>query len=168
MPKHGIHIAGENVPNVARMLKTQLGPGGLLTSQQVIGAESSVMMASRDPGYHSRPHRHDCEQLNYVTEGEGWIFSGDEGFLFRQGDFFRIPRGEFHWSWNRGSEPFGLIEFHTPGLDIREEDERLYLLRDDESERYPLVVNEHLSEEEGVALMTRLEREVLGESYYDE
>lgn len=44
------------------------------------------MIASRAPGYHTRPHAHESEQINYVLEGEIWFFVEDKGFLCRKGD----------------------------------------------------------------------------------
>jgi gentisate 1,2-dioxygenase len=74
------------------------------------------MVATRQPEYHSRPHAHDSEQLNYVLEGELYVFVNDDGFLAKQGDIFRIPRNAIHWSWVKGSIPCVLLETHTPPL----------------------------------------------------
>lgn len=89
---------------------------GMIASKVAYGLESSLIVATRFPGYHSIPHVHDAEQLNWVLEGELWIFVGEEGFLARQGDFFRIPRNAVHWSWVQGSGPCTLVEAHAPGL----------------------------------------------------
>ena len=69
------------------------------------GNDSSIMIATRPPGFHSKPHYHDSEQLNYVADGEMWIFIDKEGFPLKKGDFFRIPRNAVHWSWNRSDKP---------------------------------------------------------------
>ena len=90
--------------------------GGELRTQQVLGSESSMTIATRTPGYHSQPHAHDCEQLNYVSRGEVWVFVEHEAFHLRVGDFLRVPPSAMHWAWNRSSEDVELIEVHTPGL----------------------------------------------------
>lgn len=80
------------------------------------GRHVNLMVAHRPPGYHSRPHAHDAEQLNYVQEGEVWFFVGERGYHLRQRDFFRVPRGAVHWMWNRTNRPLVLIEAHTPSM----------------------------------------------------
>ncbi len=55
------------------------------------GNECSLMWATRAPGYHTTPHAHEAEQINYVLEGEIWFFVEEHGFLCKAGDFQRIP-----------------------------------------------------------------------------
>jgi mannose-6-phosphate isomerase-like protein (cupin superfamily) len=86
------------------------------TTKAVYGNSSSLMIATRPVGYHSRPHVHDCEQLNWLQAGELWVFVNDRAFQLKTGDFLRVPAGEPHWSWNKSAEPCTLIEVHTPGL----------------------------------------------------
>ncbi len=90
--------------------------GGSIGAQIVYGRESSVMVATRQPGYHSKPHRHDAEQLNYVLQGELYVFVDVGGFLAKEGDVFRVPRNAIHWSWVQGTKPCVLLESHSPGL----------------------------------------------------
>lgn len=92
-----------------------------LQSKVVYGLCGSLMCASRDGGYHSKPHVHDCEQLNVLTRGRltGYILdeAGEaQSFEIQAGDFWRIPRMAVHWSWNQSSEECELIELHTPGM----------------------------------------------------
>lgn len=82
----------------------------------VSGRVVNLMVAHRPPRYHSRPHAHDAEQLNYVLEGEAWFFVGERGYHVRQGDFFRVPAGAVHWLWNRTDRPLVLIEAHGPTM----------------------------------------------------
>ena len=56
----------------------------------VYGNEANMMVATRSPGYHSKPHKHIPEQLNYVVEGELWIFIVDKAYHLKKGDFLRI------------------------------------------------------------------------------
>lgn len=90
--------------------------GGELRTKQVLGQNSSMMVASRSGGYHSEPHAHDCEQLNYVQRGEIWVFVEKTAYHLRAGDFLRIPPDAVHWAWNRSTDACELIEMHTPGL----------------------------------------------------
>lgn len=91
--------------------------GGELRTKQVTGTNSSMTIATRTPGYHSQPHFHDCEQINFVTRGEIWVFVEYQAFVLRKGDFLRIPPSAMHWAWNQSSdEDVELIELHTPGL----------------------------------------------------
>lgn len=109
------------VATLADIPETNLVPaqylsGGSIGAQIAYGRESSIMVATRQPQYHSKPHAHDSEQLNYVLEGELYVFVGDSGFLAKKGDVFRIPRNAIHWSWVQGSTPCVLLETHTPPL----------------------------------------------------
>lgn len=90
--------------------------GGSIGAKIAYGRELSLMVATRQPQYHSKPHSHDSEQLNYVLEGELYVFVGESGFLARKGDVFRIPRNLIHWSWVQGTTPCVLLETHTPPL----------------------------------------------------
>ncbi|MGV9387101.1 cupin domain-containing protein [Nonomuraea sp. NPDC003707] len=90
--------------------------GGELRTKQVLGQNSSLTIATRSAGYHSEPHSHDCEQLNYVQSGEIWVFVEDTAYHLRAGDFLRIPPSAVHWAWNRSDLSCELIEMHTPGL----------------------------------------------------
>ena len=74
------------------------------------------MIAVRAPGYHTKPHAHESEQINYVLEGEIWFFVEDRGFHCRQGDFQRIPANKTHWAWNRSNQNATVAEAHAPAL----------------------------------------------------
>jgi quercetin dioxygenase-like cupin family protein len=99
---------GENVLQVR---------GGRMSTKMVYGNDCNLMVAVRAPGYHSNPHVHDAEQINYVTEGEIWVFVKDRAFLVQAGDFFRIPRNAVHWAWNRSDRDCTIVEVHAPVVD---------------------------------------------------
>jgi quercetin dioxygenase-like cupin family protein len=105
----------DDVPETVLVPATHL-TGGSIGARIAYGTDASVMVATRQPGYHSKPHRHPAEQLNYVLEGELYVFVDDDGFLARKGDVFRIPRDATHWSWVQGTEECVLLEMHTPAL----------------------------------------------------
>jgi quercetin dioxygenase-like cupin family protein len=87
-----------------------------LMMRMIFGSDTSFMLATRDPGYHTKPHLHDAEQINYIVAGELWIFVEENGYRCVKGDLMRIPRNKVHWAWNRGSGPCVMLESHTPPL----------------------------------------------------
>ena len=56
----------------------------------------------------------DGDELDYVTDGEMWLFIGKTGFKVKAGDFVRIPGGEMHWAWVTGDKPCTMLHVHTP------------------------------------------------------
>jgi quercetin dioxygenase-like cupin family protein len=95
---------------------SQIDKGGALLAQMVFGSDTSFMVAERETGYHSPPHNHDAEQMNYVIDGSIWVFIGDSGFRAVKGDIFRIPRNAIHWAWVKDPGGCKLFETHTPPL----------------------------------------------------
>lgn len=108
-----LYVSAEDIHEQIVAMKVA---GGELRTKQILGQNCSLTVASRSPGYHSEPHVHDCEQLNYVQRGEIWVFIEDEAFHLTAGDFLRVPPGAVHWAWNRSRSDCELIEMHTPGL----------------------------------------------------
>lgn len=90
--------------------------GGSIGAKIVYGTDASMIVATREPGYHSKPHLHAAEQLNYVLAGELYVFIDRDGFLVKEGDLFRVPRNVVHWSWVQGTKPCVLLEMHAPPL----------------------------------------------------
>jgi quercetin dioxygenase-like cupin family protein len=127
-----LYVAAKDVPDGKVEMKVV---GGKLSTKQVIGTDSSLMVASRSGGYHSKPHVHNCEQLNYLVEGEIWLFVEKEVFHLKAGDFLRIPPNAVHWAWNRSDEDCVLFESHAPPLDILPRDQTPILLTEDEDPR---------------------------------
>jgi mannose-6-phosphate isomerase-like protein (cupin superfamily) len=80
------------------------------------GNEASMMVAVRAPGYHTKPHAHESEQINFVMEGEIWFFVEDKGFHCKKGDFQRIPANRTHWAWNNSNADALVAETHAPAL----------------------------------------------------
>lgn len=106
-----IFVSAENVSEqVADMGSTSF------STKMVFGDNSWLMIATRPSGYHSRPHTHACEQLNYVNSGELWVCVEDEAYFIREGDFLRIPEGARHWSLNVSNAPCTVTEVHSLGL----------------------------------------------------
>ena len=107
-------VKGRDVPEGRNVLQVR---GGAMSTKMVYGNLCNMMVAVRAPGYHSNPHRHDAEQLNYMLDGEVWVFVENDAFLMQSGDFSRIPKNALHWAWNRSDRPCTLIEVHAPACD---------------------------------------------------
>jgi quercetin dioxygenase-like cupin family protein len=105
----------EDWPHIELVPKSMLKAGNV-TAQVAHGKDCSIILATRSPGYHSKPHRHNAEQINYVLSGKAWLFVEDQGFYGGEGSVSRIPAGAIHWSWVLGDEPITVIEIHTPPL----------------------------------------------------
>src|SRR5262250_3895107 len=110
-----LHVKRQDVPE-RRGVRAGAEGQGSMVSQKAYGNECSLMIASRAPGYHTTPHVHVSEQINYVEEGEIWFFVEDKGFHCKKGDFQRIPANKVHWAWNRSSADTVVVESHSPPL----------------------------------------------------
>ncbi|WP_165974384.1 cupin domain-containing protein [Nonomuraea deserti] len=106
-----LHASGAEV----REQLADMGTTSFVT-KAVYGNAASLMIATRPPGYHSKPHTHDCEQLNWLQAGQVWIFVENRAFQLEAGDFLRIPAGAVHWAWNKFEQPCTMVEVHAPGL----------------------------------------------------
>ena len=112
-PRYRVNI--DDVPK--RRARPSTTPDGeFKVVQRVYGLETSLLIADRDPGYHTNPHRHDCEQMNYILSGEIWFFVEGQSWRCRKGDIMRIPRNTLHWAWVRSKEGCSVLETHSPPL----------------------------------------------------
>src|SRR5215510_12084348 len=73
-----LHVKNADVPQ-RKGVRTGAEGEGSMISVKGYGNECSLMIASRAPGYHTTPHVHESEQLNYIQEGEIWFFVEDKG-----------------------------------------------------------------------------------------
>jgi quercetin dioxygenase-like cupin family protein len=110
-----LNVALADIPETV-LVPVKYLSGGSVGAQIAYGRDASLLIATRQPGYHSKPHLHDAEQLNYVLDGELLVFVESTGFLAKKGDVFRIPRNAIHWSWVQGDSPCVLLEAHSPPL----------------------------------------------------
>jgi len=108
-------VAADDWPHVELVPQARLKAGSI-TAQVAHGKSCSIILATRSPGYHSKPHRHAAEQLNYVVSGQAWLFVENQGFLGGAGSVSRIPENAVHWAWVVGDEPLVVLEIHTPPL----------------------------------------------------
>lgn len=110
-----LHVKAQDVPE-RTVVRTGVEGEGAMVVRRGYGNECSLMYATRAPGYHTTPHRHEAEQINYVLKGEIWFFVEERGFLCKAGDFQRIPANKVHWAWNRSNADAIVVEAHAPAL----------------------------------------------------
>lgn len=126
-----LHLRNEDIKELHVALKPEQGDGTMVI-RKAHGREASMMVAHRVPGYHTRPHMHDAEQINYIVSGEIWFFIEERAFRCRAGDFMRIPRNRIHWAWNKSDQEAVLVESHSPPLSSGEGRDLNFLFDDDE------------------------------------
>src|SRR5262245_66255128 len=88
-----LRVKAENVPVKKVVLNADQGQGSMIV-KQAYGNESSLMMATRPPGYHTKPHKHVSEQINHVLDGEIWFFVKARGTWSRKGGFIAFPESK--------------------------------------------------------------------------
>lgn len=111
----GLQVKSADVPE-RRVVRSGVEGEGAMVVRRGYGNECSLMHAVRAPGYHTTPHAHEAEQINYVLAGEIWFFVEERGFLCKAGDFHRVPSGKIHWAWNRSDGDATVVEAHSPAL----------------------------------------------------
>src|ERR1700756_3006069 len=130
--KPNYRVNRRNVKMTKRVAMAGVGPS-VLRAQKVHGTDTSLMFAERASGYHTSPHMHDCEQMNYIVSGEIYFFVDGRGYRCKAGDVMRIPRNKVHWAWNRGNETAVVFESHAPPLRDRGGDAAALLGPDDDA-----------------------------------
>jgi quercetin dioxygenase-like cupin family protein len=110
-----LHVKAQDVPLRKRVHTGERGQGSMVV-RKVYGNACDLMVAVRAPGYKTRPHFHESDQINHILEGEIWYFIEDDGFLCRKGDFIRIPGNKIQWEWNRSDADAVVVETHSPPM----------------------------------------------------
>ena len=110
-----LHAKRESVPERKATRTGDQGVGSMVSTKGY-GNECSLMIATRGAGYHTKPHVHESEQINYVLDGEIWFFVEEQGFHCKKGDFQRVPANKVHWAWNHSDQEAVVAEAHGPGL----------------------------------------------------
>jgi quercetin dioxygenase-like cupin family protein len=80
------------------------------------GVNVSLGVATCSPGYHPAPQIHASEQINYVAQGEVWMFIDGAAYHLKEGDAIRVPKMKPHWMWNRSDAPCTFYESNCPPL----------------------------------------------------
>lgn len=112
----GLFVRGADLPISVHTTALGSSAAGKLTSKVVHGLAHNLMLATRVGGYHSKPHTHDCEQINFLVKGDMWGFTPDRAFHRRSGDLTIVPRNTPHWAWVPSDGETILLEVHSPVL----------------------------------------------------
>ena len=73
----------------------------------------SIAVVSYSPGSKLNWHRHDSEQILYVTEGKGILATQKEEHIVTRGMIVVVPAGEVHYHGATGNTSFTHIAFYT-------------------------------------------------------
>ena len=159
-----LHVKATSARNVS-LLSDSMVDSGSAMAMVAYGQSASVILATREAGYHSKPHRHEAEQINYILEGEAWVFIEDTGFHVGKGDLLRIPKGCVHWAWVTGTSKASVLEVHTPPLTADYSSGRISMLTDASEEDQV----DHVSNTDAYDFdWQSVERRVVGKSYSDQ
>ncbi len=94
----------------APSLETVKGRHGVILQS---GEKVMVMMLTVEPGIPTPPHSHPHEQVGYLLEGRGVLFSGGESTEIEAGTSFLIPPNESH-NFNAIGKPATIIDVFSP------------------------------------------------------
>jgi quercetin dioxygenase-like cupin family protein len=86
-----LHVKEADVPK-RQVVRTGVEGEGAMVVRRGYGNECSLMHAIRASGYHTTPHAHEAEQINYVLEGEIWFFVEERGFVKQEISTAFLPR----------------------------------------------------------------------------
>jgi len=95
----------------APSLETVKGRRGVILQA---GEKAMLMMLIVEPGIPTQPHSHLHEQMGYLLEGKGVLFSGGKSVEIEAGASFLIPPYESHNFNATGGRPAILIEAFSP------------------------------------------------------
>jgi quercetin dioxygenase-like cupin family protein len=95
----------------APTLETIKGRHGVILQS---GQKIMMMMLTVQPGIPAPPHSHPHEQVGYLIEGRGVLFSGGESVEIEAGTSFLIPPNESHNFNATGEKPAIIIDVFSP------------------------------------------------------
>jgi quercetin dioxygenase-like cupin family protein len=95
----------------APSLETAKGRHGVILQS---GEKIMVMILTVEPGIPTPPHSHPHEQIGYLIEGRGVLFSGGESVEIEAGTSFLIPPNESHNFNAIGEKPAIIIDVFSP------------------------------------------------------
>jgi quercetin dioxygenase-like cupin family protein len=95
----------------APSLETVKGRHGIVLQS---GKKVMMMMLTVQPGIPTPPHSHPHEQIGYLIEGKGVLFSGGETREIEAGTSFLIPPNESHNFNATGDKPAIIIDVFSP------------------------------------------------------
>lgn len=95
----------------APTLETVKGRHGVILQS---GKKAMMMIVTVEPGISTPPHSHPHEQIGYLLEGRGVLFSGGESVKIEAGTSFLIPPHESHKFDATGEKSAVIIEAFSP------------------------------------------------------
>ena len=95
----------------APSLETVKGRHGAILQS---GEKVMMMILTVEPGIPTPPHSHPHEQIGYLLEGQGILFSRGESKEIRAGTSFLIPPNESHNFNAIGNKPAIIIDVFSP------------------------------------------------------
>jgi quercetin dioxygenase-like cupin family protein len=95
----------------APLLETVKGRHGIILQS---GEKVMMMVLTVQPGIPTPPHSHPHEQIGYLIEGKGVLFSGGETREIEAGTSFLIPPNESHNFNATGDKPAIIIDVFSP------------------------------------------------------
>lgn len=95
----------------APTLETVKGRLGVILQS---GKKAMMMINTIEPGIPTPPHSHPHEQIGYILEGRGVLFSGGDSIEIEAGTSFLIPPYESHNFDAIGDKPAVIIEAFSP------------------------------------------------------
>jgi len=95
----------------APSLETVKGRNGVILQP---GDRIMMMVLTVDPGIPTPPHSHPHEQVGYLIEGRGVLFSGGKSVEIEAGTSFLIPPHESHNFNALGGKPAKIIDVFSP------------------------------------------------------
>lgn len=98
-------------PEEAPSLETVKGRHGVILQS---GKRIMVMKMTVEPGVPTPPHSHPHEQIGYLMEGRGVLFSGGQSVEIEAGTSFLIPPHESHNFNATGEKPAILLDIFSP------------------------------------------------------
>ena len=95
----------------APSLETVKGRHGMILQS---GEKIMMMVLTVEPGIPTPPHSHLHEQIGYLIEGRGILFSGGKSIEIEAGTSFLIPPHESHNFNATGEKPATIIDVFSP------------------------------------------------------
>jgi len=95
----------------AQSLETVRGRHGVILQS---GEKVMMMILTVEPGIPTTPHSHPHEQIGYLIEGRGVLFSGGKSIEIEAGTSFLIPPHEGHNFNAIGERPAIIIDVFSP------------------------------------------------------
>ncbi len=95
----------------APSLETARGRHGVILQS---GEKIMMMMLTVEPGIATPPHSHPHEQIGYLIEGKGVLFSGGKSIEIEAGTAFLIPPQESHNFNAVGEKSAVIIDVFSP------------------------------------------------------